>query len=214
MLARLQLWLHALDADPLRGALSTAGFDPAGLTVQRDLDAAARDVDRARLHGLRPILDWLIAHRPPEPAAQVMCHGDFHPFNVLVETGQPSGVIDWVNLRFADPAYDVGATTALLTHGPLDLPAGVRAAAAVGRRVLVAAYRRTYLRERPLERDRLGYYEALRTFGFLLEAGMVRQSAAGIIDPCSKPTAFASPHVQRGAARRLRALTGVTPGAG
>src|SRR5262245_53092065 len=106
LLARLHLRLHALDPDPLRRELSTAGFDPARMTVQRDLDTAARDVDRARLRGLRPVLDWLIANRPPEPAAEVICHGDFHPFNVLVETGQPSGVIDWVNLRFAEPAYD------------------------------------------------------------------------------------------------------------
>jgi len=214
LLARLHLRLHTLDPDPLRRALSTAGFDPTRMTVQRDLDTAASDVDRAQLHGLRPILDWLIVNRPPERAGQVICHGDFHPFNILVETGQPSGVIDWVNLRFADPAYDVGATTAILTHGPLDLPAGVRTAAALGRRILVAAYRRTYLRERRLERDRLRYYEALRTFGFVLEAGLVRQSAAGIIAPSSKPSAFASPQVLRAATRRLRVLTGVTPGAG
>ena len=210
MLASLQLRLHALDPDPLRRALSEAGFDPAGLTVQRDLDAAARDVERARLDGLRPVLDWLTRHRPAEPAAQVVCHGDFHPLNILVEAGRPQGVIDWVNVRFTDPAYDVGATTAILTNGPLDLPAGLRTAAAVGRRLLVAAYRRTYLRERPLERDRLRYYEALRTFGFLLEAGLVRQSAAGVA-PYTKPSAFTSPQVQRGATRRLQALTGVTP---
>ena len=76
---------------------------------------------------------------------------------------------------------------------------------------LVDAYRRAYLRERPLEPDRQRYYEALRTVGFLVEVGVHHQAEAGVIAPRSKPTAFASPRVLAGATARIRALTGVEP---
>lgn len=213
MLAGLHVALHGLDPEPVRRALSVAGFESDRFSVTSELDDAARDIDRARLDGLRPAFRWLVAHRPPEPPVRVVCHGDFHPLNILVERGRPTGVIDWADghLRFADPAYDVGATIALLTNAPLDVPPGLSMAAALGRRLLVDAYRRAYLREQPLEPARLRYYEALRTLGFLVEAGLHRQAAAGVIAPRSKPTAFASPRVQRGAVRRLRALTGVEP---
>jgi aminoglycoside phosphotransferase (APT) family kinase protein len=213
MLARLHLAVHALDPAPLRRALSAAGFDPDRCSVTTELDRAAREVDRARLDGLRPVLGWLVAHRPPEAPARVVCHGDFHPRNVLVERGRPTGVIDWTdgNLRFADPAYDVGATVAIMTHGPLDVPLGLRTAAAIGRRWLIDDYRRRYTRVRRLDPIHLRYYEALRTLGFLIEAGLQRQAAAGVIDPPSKPSAFAAARVVRGAARRIRVLTGVAP---
>jgi aminoglycoside phosphotransferase (APT) family kinase protein len=210
LLARLHLDLHALDPVPVRRALAAAGFDPERCSVAHELDMAARELDRARLGGLRPVLDWLLARRPPEPRDRVLCHGDFHPMNVLVERGRPTGVIDWTsNLRFADPAYDVGATVAIMTHGPLDVPFGLRAAAALGRRWLVDAYRRAYTRERQLDANHLRYYEALRTLGFLIEAGIHRQAAAGVIDPPSKPNPFPGARVIAGAAHRLRALTGV-----
>ena len=211
MLARLHLGLHVLDPAPVRRTAAAAGFDPARLSVSDDLANAAREVDRARLDGLHAALEWLVARCPPSPRDPVVCHGDFHPFNILVADGRPSGVIDWANVRLAEPAYDVGATIALLSQGPLEVPSGLGAAAAVGRRLLVAAYRHTYLRGRLLEPDRLRYFEALRTFGFLLEAQLHRQAAAGVIPARSKPTAFAGAEVRRGALRRFHALTGVLP---
>lgn len=212
MLARWHLALHALDAGPLRRALAAADCDPARCGVSADLAALGRAVEHARLDGLRAALAWLIEHCPPEPAVPVVCHGDFHPLNILMEGARVTGVVDWANLRFADPAYDVGATVALLRNGPLDVPRGVRALVALGRRWLVDAYRRSYLRGRPLEPGRLRYYEALRTLGFLVEGRTHRQAAAGVIDPPTKPSAFVSPRVLDGAARRLHALTGVRPG--
>jgi aminoglycoside phosphotransferase (APT) family kinase protein len=211
MLAQLHLALHALDPEPVRHALAAVGVAPERLRVSDVLAGAAQEITAARLDGLRGILEWLTTHRPPEPPAAVVCHGDFHPLNVFVERGRPTGVIDWANLRFGDRAYDVGATLALLTHGPVNVPIGLRAVAVLGRRVLVDAYRRSYLRAHAIDPARLRYYEALRTLGLLVEAGIHHRIAAGVIAPRSKPTAFASRRVLAGAVARIRALTGVSP---
>ena len=211
MLARLHAALHALDPAPLRRALASAGVATARLRTDTGLEDVAQEVAAARLDGLRPVLDWLVANRPPASPAAVMCHGDFHPLNVLVENGRVTGVIDWANLRFGEAAYDVGATIALLSHGPVDAPFGLHRVVGIARRYLVTAYRRTYLRRHPLSLDRLRYYEALRTVGFVVEAGVHHRAAAGAIPPRSKPSAFVSPPVLASALRRVRELTGVTP---
>jgi aminoglycoside phosphotransferase (APT) family kinase protein len=211
ILARLHVALHALDPAPLRHALASAGIAPARLEVGTMLDDAAREVAAARLDGMHPVLDWLATHRPPETPAAVICHGDFHPLNVLVENGSATGVIDWANLRLGEAAYDVGATLAILSNGPVDAPFGLRGAVGVARRFLVNAYRRAYLLQHPLAPDRLRYYEALRTAGFVVEAGVYHRAAAGAIPPSSKPSAFASPRVLARAMRRVQELTGVAP---
>jgi aminoglycoside phosphotransferase (APT) family kinase protein len=42
---------------------------------------------------------------PPEPRA--VCHGDLHFRHALVDDGQMSGVIDWIDLCRGDPALDL-----------------------------------------------------------------------------------------------------------
>jgi aminoglycoside phosphotransferase (APT) family kinase protein len=59
----------------------------------------------------------------------VLCHLDFQPFNVLVDDGAVTGIVDWSNARVADPAEDLAWTTVVLALGPTLLPqlAGVLA---------------------------------------------------------------------------------------
>jgi aminoglycoside phosphotransferase (APT) family kinase protein len=55
----------------------------------------------------------------------VVCHGDLHPFNLLVE-GDHLTVLDWTPALLAPPARDVGFTSLLLQEPPLIVPAAVR----------------------------------------------------------------------------------------
>src|SRR5262249_36757610 len=177
-LACAQLALHAVDPEPVRRALANVGWSSEALGVERELEGLEREIERAHLDGLRPGARWLAANRPRPSGRTVICHGDFHPLNVLVDRGRLSGVIDWSErrLRSAERAYDVGATLALLSHGPYDAPAVLAGPIALGRRLFITAYRRCYARERPLDRDLVGYHEALRCLGFLVEAGTARQA--------------------------------------
>lgn len=52
------------------------------------------------------------------PDTRVICHGDLHPFNLLVDNEQWT-LIDWSAAVFADPHYDLAFTTMLLAHPAL-----------------------------------------------------------------------------------------------
>jgi aminoglycoside phosphotransferase (APT) family kinase protein len=86
------------------------------------------------------------------PDGDRLCHGDFHPANLLPGPGGYA-VIDWTNAARGHPAADVARTRLLVTGGelPADAPFAVRRLAGVGRRLLMAGYLRGYRKELPLD---------------------------------------------------------------
>ena len=63
------------------------------------------DAERARL------LDRLAAL----PDGDALCHGDFHPFNIIAE-GERLAIIDWLDATSGPAAADVGRTYLLVLH--------------------------------------------------------------------------------------------------
>ena len=63
---------------------------------------------------------------PSTHNTRVICHGDLHPFNLLVD-GDDWTLIDWSTAVVADPHYDLAFTTLMLANPPLGGPAPVRA---------------------------------------------------------------------------------------
>lgn len=133
-LADAHVRLHALDPEPLLRALDDAGRAAGGAfdrrTVARDGLLAALDhrIRRGPLPGLATGMRWLLERRPPE-GASVICHGDFHPQNLLTVNGRVSAVLDWPNVLVADPECDVAATLVILRLTPIALfpvPAALR----------------------------------------------------------------------------------------
>jgi aminoglycoside phosphotransferase (APT) family kinase protein len=139
----------------------------------------------------------------------VICHGDFHPLNLLAEGGRVTALIDWPNVRIAEPEYDVGATLALMGAGPVEVPALVKPIARAARKLLAAGYLSEYRRRRPLDRARLRYYEALRLVQFLVEEGVQQQAELAGRGRSAKRSPWQAGEVQLGIARRFAALTGV-----
>jgi aminoglycoside phosphotransferase (APT) family kinase protein len=79
------------------------------------------------------------------PAGDRLCHGDFHPGNVLVAANQV-GVIDWVNAARGVPEAD-HARTVLLLRSANPLPGtslAARGLIAAGRSLLAGGYARAY----------------------------------------------------------------------
>jgi aminoglycoside phosphotransferase (APT) family kinase protein len=77
------------------------------------------------------------------PDSRVICHGDLHPFNLLVD-GDRWTLIDWSSAVVADPHYDLAFTTLMLANSPLGGPAPIRAVTRmIGRRV-AERFLRTY----------------------------------------------------------------------
>jgi len=100
--------------------------------------------------------------RDEEP---VVCHGDFHPLNVLTEHRDGKWhhvIIDWTDAVVGDRHFDVARTLALFGVAAI---AASSKAERVGLRVaapyLTRTYRRAYERDHPLDPDRLRYWTAV-----------------------------------------------------
>jgi len=196
VLVDIQARLHALDPAPLRHALGEA------ITFERYLDAMERRIVAGALTGLAPALRWLRSH-PPRPTAPVICHGDLHPRNVLVQDGRVTGVLDWPNALIGDAAFDVASTRLILRFVPPALAAGPPLSwlARLGQPVLARRYLAGYRRQRPIEPARLAYYEVAAALRALVRAGESRRRAASAPAPSALDR---SPYAARLAAHARR----------
>ena len=86
------------------------------------------------------------------PDGDRLCHGDYHPANVIMTAKGPI-VIDWPNAAAGDPHADVARTvlTLRIAQVPEDQPAWLRAMTGVGRRILLSRYLAAYRKSRPLD---------------------------------------------------------------
>src|SRR5262249_27536359 len=116
----LQIRLHELPVEPLMRAVSMAGLDAEALTFEGQLKQLRTIVERSTGTGLEAGPTCLEDHRPPGPAKAPICHGDFHPLNILADKGPPTGVIDWVNPVIPAPEMDTGSAIPNITAVPLN----------------------------------------------------------------------------------------------
>ena len=103
ILARLQIRIHAQPA-PQFGSLKLRLATSIARTKLLD--------EESRQHLLHSLADM--------PDGDRLCHGDFHPINVLGEAARPF-VIDWPDACRGDPAADVCRSYMLLRHHAADL---------------------------------------------------------------------------------------------
>jgi aminoglycoside phosphotransferase (APT) family kinase protein len=163
MLAEAHLHLHGIDADPIREALESSGLRSSRRSFDNMIRGFKKQAEERRLDWLGDGLGWLEENRPGEPGRPVVCHGDFHPLNLLVEDGRVSGVLDWAGFRLWEPAYDVGATVFL---GQVAAPALLPGVDWSG---LIRRYLEHYLKKSPLEPERVDYYSAFRCLWSMFE---------------------------------------------
>jgi aminoglycoside phosphotransferase (APT) family kinase protein len=204
--------LHALDAEPLLHALDveTPG-GRAAVTFDGHLADLSRRALAPALSGLRPVSRWLVEHRPAEDARPVICHGDFHPLNILAEAGRVTGVLDWPNAIIADGVYDVAATRTILACAPVELarlPAATRWLVRAARGTLVRRYVAGYRADAGLDARKLSYYEVAACMRALVRVAETR--ARPIVDDAVRARLETSAFTTALLARVSR-LTGLTP---
>ena len=167
LLASTMARLHALDPELVRGQLIATG---ATIVSIRSMLAVIRE--RAADFG-RPDLvhaaQWLIDH-PALPSADVICHGDLHPFNLLLND---SGVtlLDWSTALLASPSYDVACTSLALSEAALEVPGSLRPALRwIGRR-MAGRFRRRYERSSGvvIDQSELAWHQAVLCLRALVE---------------------------------------------
>ncbi|HZP57927.1 MAG TPA: phosphotransferase [Dehalococcoidia bacterium] len=208
LLGRAHARLHGLDLAAFRRLLGDAASLPTIASVDDVLAGLGGIIEQARLDGLRPVLGWLGEHRPADRETDVVCHGDFHPLNLLVSGNEVTGVLDWAWSVPGPAAFDVGASVALLGHGPVDMPRFLRPILRLARSLIVRWYLQGYRSLRPLEPGVVRYFEALRLLQFVCEAGLQIQAQAGVVES-DMDSPFFAPHVRDGALARLRRISGV-----
>jgi len=91
-----------------------------------------------------------LQHLARLPDGAAICHGDFHPDNIVM-TAQGPVIIDWMTATCGNPAADVGRTTLLFRTADAPERNPVRAATLEEvRHRFYAVYRRVYKERLPL----------------------------------------------------------------
>jgi aminoglycoside phosphotransferase (APT) family kinase protein len=202
-LATAMAQLHALDPDLVRGELEQVREVP--VTVPGLLARLARLAGEFGRPDLADAASWLAGH-PPREAADVICHGDLHPFNLLADDGGHVTVLDWSNALLAPRAYDVGYTTLLLSEPPLSVPGWQRPLVRRFGRVLARRFARCYRRltATAAEPGELRWYQAVVSLRALVEVAAWVHAGTASAHP-GHPWLTCGPAF----ARRLTALTGI-----
>ena len=154
-LAKLHAAIHAIEA-------------PADIPSQRERLA---DKIRAAVM-LEPTLKSSVLERLSDmPLVNQLCHGDFHPWNVMV--GNHTRIIDWVDATSGAPLADVARTTIIL-EGAQHMVESITQV----EKVLVSWFHRIYLKEyfalRSADKDE--YYRWLP----LVAAGRMSENIPGL----------------------------------
>jgi aminoglycoside phosphotransferase (APT) family kinase protein len=150
---------------------------PAELPAQRDwlanaIDAAPGLSEADRTAARRQLADL--------PDGSTLCHGDFHPANVLLTVRGPV-VIDWDTATRGHPLGDVAATCWLLRHAELPdwSPGYMHLMLRCLRPTLLRGYLRHYLRLRPGSRREIEAWRLpLEVRGAALEPEALRNAKA------------------------------------
>ena len=195
--------LHELDPEPARRALAEAGVlaevEGAAPLLRRLRSSAAYE----RVPGFDGIVEWLDEHEPHD-GRRVICHGDFHPLNVLAVGFDVEAVIDWTGGRIANPAYDVGFTAVLLGQAPVAVPRPVRPAVAAVGRLLARRFKAEYRKRVDVDSDAVTWYEVLQSARISAEVASWR--LGGEITNASHP--FET--IAAGVGAHLAGITGTT----
>jgi aminoglycoside phosphotransferase (APT) family kinase protein len=171
-LAATMAALHRLDPRPVTDAVHGAAPGVAW-TVPEVLDQLRLGAAAIERGDLVAALDRL-ATCVPAPTEVVVCHGDLHPFNVLVDGGRLT-VIDWTGAVLADPCFDVAFTELLLANPPIPLPAPLARVLRRAGLVLARRFVTAYVAANPrVSLAGLGWFRALHSARILVEVSRLR----------------------------------------
>jgi uncharacterized protein (TIGR02172 family) len=113
----------------------------------------------------------VLRHLAQLPAGEAVCHGDYHPGNVVL-TGQGPVVIDWMTATHGSPAADVARTALLFRIGqlPPEIDAAARQAIDQARAAFFDHYLQAYRAQRPLAQAEIDAWLPVMAAARLTEA--------------------------------------------
>ena len=169
LLADAMAKLHAVDVDDVRRELATV--DSVSRTVPELLEFIETWTTESGREDLVAASQWMRAH-PVDAGDDVICHGDLHPFNVLIDERGRATVLDWSTAMLAPRALDVAFTTLVLSNPPLVVPTPIRGGLRAAGSGLARRFRARYRRHTGCEIDRatLAWFQAVVCLRALAEA--------------------------------------------
>jgi aminoglycoside phosphotransferase (APT) family kinase protein len=197
-----QIRLHSLDPAPLQAAVGASELDPVTITFEGQLAWLVAMVEQYSLVALNPAVDWLKRHRPSAALRPAICHGDFHPLNILAQNGKVTGVIDWVNVVIAPAEMDVGSAIANIATVPFQVPQALQLVLRIIIARILRRYQRTYAQRRALDDEAVKYFQVFRCVHQL--TAVLRNRAIG-----GRAGSFDSAVGVNNLVRHIRAVSGV-----
>lgn len=151
-LASIHLQLHRIDPQPVVTQLARR-------KIVRDwhtfIGNISSQIQTHHNSSLAVGLQWVRDNVPSETSIKVICHGDFHPYNILVHERTITAVLDWACCYIHEPEFDVANTLIKLScNGPGIVPS-------INWSRFTQHYLNCYTREYPLTSNRLTFYEAV-----------------------------------------------------
>ena len=203
-LADTALELHGLDAAPLHRAFEAAGVANGVRSATGQLsDVAAAARSGAR--GFAEVSDWL-DERLREPAladaARVVCHGDLHPLNLMIDERGEITVLDWTNARIMPREMELGLTAGLLRCAPLEAPGFARPLVRRMTDGLARRFVESYASRVPVDVQLVDAFEALQYARCLAEVVSARRGESDVVG--------ANHPFETSAAAMIEALAGIT----
>jgi aminoglycoside phosphotransferase (APT) family kinase protein len=193
----LHLMLHDLPPDDFPGRATSVE------EVFTEMSAAAAGIPSAA-----PMARWLEQHRHEagDREDEVVCHFDYHPFNLLWKWGNPPLVIDWDTAGLGPRAADVAFTAELLALADMLIkprPVGI-VVGAVGR-VLSRGYLERYLSSHPVDPEALRFWRVFQNVNVIVWSHGVTFLDTVIRDEANRNW---SPRLEAIVEGRFRTLTG------
>ncbi|RTE03095.1 aminoglycoside phosphotransferase family protein [Paenibacillus whitsoniae] len=110
--------------------------------------------------GFEPLREVIESCLSELPGGDHLCHGDFHPGNVLLSQGGPV-IIDWMTAVCGPAQADAARTILILRHAvlPAELPEVAIQTFAQLRTILLQTYEDTYLELTGYSREELAKWE-------------------------------------------------------
>ncbi len=94
-------------------------------------------------------------NRPSECEYPSICHGDFHPGNLLAKDSAVSAILDWSCCQIGDPAMDVASTLVVFKAATKHLIPSFNSI------IETQKYLEAYKNERDLNEQHLEFYQVL-----------------------------------------------------
>ena len=176
LLAETRAALHRLDGCHLLTAAEAAGLHRQ--SVMLDLSAETRERRTAReFPSLAAVGEWL-DRNCPDTSTSTINHGDLHPFNLMIDRGRVSSVLDWTRAVVAPPEYDLAANRIIVHYGPVVGPGPLRPLIPLYRGWFPRRFETLYRKYRSFDEELVRYFEVQRALGILADVALRRRAMA------------------------------------